>query len=278
MAPKSNNNLLALGSAAVLAVYGTGFLETKPAADRMAAESAESARRRPPRPSGDASSARDVVGEEAGATTVSGDVVPPTSIASGEGTASPVATASAAKTLTASTPNADHTTDKAVSTAAPHIASTDTSATHSASVPASNASSTTSLATAQTVAVESPVTAPPPVAAPVVSTPPTATETATPTPAQTAAPKAKTPLKDGFFVGRGRSRHGDVEAMIEIKDARIISAVISQCLTRYSCSWIEPLLPQVVSRQSADVDVVSGATESSNALYYAVLQALAQAK
>jgi len=79
-------------------------------------------------------------------------------------------------------------------------------------------------------------------------------------------------------MGRGTSRHGDIEAMVEIKDGRIVSAVISQCLTRYSCSWINHLLPQVVTRQSADVDYVSGATQSANALYYAVLQVLSPAK
>jgi uncharacterized protein with FMN-binding domain len=89
---------------------------------------------------------------------------------------------------------------------------------------------------------------------------------------------AKPAYRDGVFMGRGTSRHGDIEAMVEIKDGRIVSAVISQCLTRYSCSWINHLLPQVVTRQSADVDYVSGATQSANALYYAVLQALSQAK
>jgi uncharacterized protein with FMN-binding domain len=39
-----------------------------------------------------------------------------------------------------------------------------------------------------------------------------------------------------------------------------------------------PLVPQVVARQSAEVDYVSGATVSSDAFYYAVTQALAQAK
>lgn len=66
--------------------------------------------------------------------------------------------------------------------------------------------------------------------------------------------------------------------MVEITNGRIVSAVISQCLTRYSCSWIADLPPQVVTRQGPDVDNVSGATESANALYYAVRQALQQAK
>jgi uncharacterized protein with FMN-binding domain len=80
------------------------------------------------------------------------------------------------------------------------------------------------------------------------------------------------------YLGRGTSRHGDIEAMVEITNGRITNAVISQCLTRYSCSWIAVLVPQVVARQSAEVDYVSGATVSSDAFYYAVLQALAQAK
>ena len=58
----------------------------------------------------------------------------------------------------------------------------------------------------------------------------------------------------------------------------IASAVISQCLTRYSCSWIAALPPQVVSRQSPETDYVSGATQSTNAFYYAVVEALAKAK
>jgi uncharacterized protein with FMN-binding domain len=61
-----------------------------------------------------------------------------------------------------------------------------------------------------------------------------------------------------------------------------------QCLTRYSCSWISPRTPgtgspefdlpgQVVTRQSAKVDYVSGATESSDAFFQAISQALSKA-
>ncbi len=84
--------------------------------------------------------------------------------------------------------------------------------------------------------------------------------------------------KDGVYLGRGTSRHGDIEAMVEISGGRIVNSVISQCLTRYSCSWIAILVQQVVARQSAEVDYVSGATVSSDAFFYAVTQALAQAK
>jgi len=86
------------------------------------------------------------------------------------------------------------------------------------------------------------------------------------------------PWKDGVYFGWGTSRHGDIQAGVEIKGGRIASAFISECLTRYSCSWIAALPPQVVGRQSPDVDYVSGATQSTNAFYYAVVEALKKAK
>jgi len=63
-----------------------------------------------------------------------------------------------------------------------------------------------------------------------------------------------------------------------IENGRIASANISQCLTRYSCSLIAHLQGQVVTRQSPDVDYVSGATQSTNAFYDAVVNALAKAR
>ena len=81
-----------------------------------------------------------------------------------------------------------------------------------------------------------------------------------------------------MYYGWGTSRHGDIQAEVEIKNGRIVSASIAQCLTRYSCSWISALPAQVLARQSADVDYVSGATQSTNAYYYAVVDALLKAK
>jgi uncharacterized protein with FMN-binding domain len=111
---------------------------------------------------------------------------------------------------------------------------------------------------------------------------------ATPAPAPTAQPAptdstvstdtSKAKLKDGTFLGWGTSRHGDIQAGVEIKNGRIISAFINECLTRYSCSWVSMLPGQVVARQSAEVDYVSGATQSANAFYYAILDALSKAK
>ena len=104
--------------------------------------------------------------------------------------------------------------------------------------------------------------------------------TAAPKPAPQAADTAEKEIvrKDGTYTGWGTSRHGDIQATVQIKDGKIVFAAISECLTQYSCSWIAALPPQVLSRQSADVDIVSGATQSTNAFYYAIIEALNKAK
>ena len=84
--------------------------------------------------------------------------------------------------------------------------------------------------------------------------------------------------KDGTYLGWGTSRHGDIQASVVIEDGRIKSATIAQCLTRYSCNVIADLPPQVAQRQSPETDYVSGATQSANAFYYAVVEALSKAK
>jgi uncharacterized protein with FMN-binding domain len=92
-----------------------------------------------------------------------------------------------------------------------------------------------------------------------------------------AAPPAPA-WKDGTYTGWGYSRHGNIEAAVVIEGGRIASATISQCRTRYSCSVIDQLPPQVAKRQSPDVDYVSGATQSADAFYGAVVEALSKAK
>ena len=69
-----------------------------------------------------------------------------------------------------------------------------------------------------------------------------------------------------------------VQAQVVVEGGKIAAATIAQCLTRYSCSVIDKLPPQVAQRQSPEVDYVSGATQSTNAFYYAVVEALAKAK
>jgi uncharacterized protein with FMN-binding domain len=97
-------------------------------------------------------------------------------------------------------------------------------------------------------------------------------------PAEPAPAPAKPTWKDGVYTGWGYSRHGNIEAAVVIENGRIASATISQCRTRYSCSVIDKLPPQVAQRQSPDVDYVSGATQSADAFYGAVAEALSKAQ
>jgi uncharacterized protein with FMN-binding domain len=149
---------------------------------------------------------------------------------------------------------------KAAAPIAKRSARDTTRATPSDSVPASPAPVPTAALTA-------------PLAAPVQS--PASPTTA---PADSAPTPEKPTYKDGTYSAWGTSRHGDIQATVTVRNSKIIYASITECLTQYSCSWVAPLPPQVVQRQNAEVDFVSGATQSSNAFYYAVLGALKQAK
>lgn len=124
----------------------------------------------------------------------------------------------------------------------------------------------------------------------VVATAPEAPRPSEPSPVDGLAPTAPSSVveaeptddapagyKDGSYTGQGDSRHGGMEVTVEIEDGRIVSAAITTCWTRYPCSRISRLPPQVLDRQSADVDRVSGATQSANAYRTAVREALSEA-
>lgn len=85
-------------------------------------------------------------------------------------------------------------------------------------------------------------------------------------------------LKDGRYQGLGSSRHGDIVAEVVIQKGQIVYAGIADCLTRYSCSVIKQLPEQVVVRQSIEVDLVSGASESTSAFQDGIAAALARAQ
>jgi uncharacterized protein with FMN-binding domain len=125
------------------------------------------------------------------------------------------------------------------------------------------------------------IQAEPPVAPAVASIQPSSPDNL-PTPATAPAPG---PLPEGFqgwrdgtYTGRGTSYHGDIEVEVVIQAGRIVKSGISGCYTRYSCGVIEHIINQPVERQSPNVDQVSRATESADAYYYAVLEALTNAE
>jgi uncharacterized protein with FMN-binding domain len=233
---------VALSSAAVLTVYSAGYLRTRAAADRL--QAADRGRVVIPEEPGDWSGAHAGPREEPRADTAQIPAVSSTP-ASSDGPARRLSTSGGAA----------------------HAVGTETPV-------------------ARTVDPVQPVTSVAPTPVPETSVPVTPVPTTTvavapavtPAPEPTPTPAPEPRYKDGTYSGWGTSRHGDIEATVVIANGKITSAQITQCWTRYSCSWVAHLQGQVVERQSPEVDYVSGATQSTNAFYYAVVQALSKAK
>ena len=213
-----SNSLVALSSAAVLAVYTAGYVRTKSAAERFEVQAAT---RRP--------------------------VIP-----------APAAAAPPTVMTTSSDEKPSRDVPRSVAPATP---------------PRPKVKKPSRVAT-PTAAAETVPTIP---SSTVPELPAAVTEQTPPTPVPAPEPP-KPQYKDGTYLGWGTSRHGDIQAQVVIEGGRIASATIAQCLTRYSCSVIARLPPQVTERQSPETDYVSGATQSTNAFYYAVVEALSKAK
>jgi uncharacterized protein with FMN-binding domain len=221
-------NLVGLGSAAVLAVYASGYARTREAAQRFEGED------------------RLRHGSVPAATVaILPEVAPP--------------------------PPAPEPTPLVKQPAT----SPKTPAAKKSSTPAATADTKQSAPAADTAPVHADTAA---TSQPVTPAQPALVAASPPTDTASKSEKTQVGWKDGMFTGWGGSRHGDIQATVEIKAGRIISAWISICATQYSCSWVDSLPGQVVARQSPEVDFVSGATQSTNAFYYAVVQALRKAK
>ena len=135
-------------------------------------------------------------------------------------------------------------------------------------------------AAAPAVAEPAPLTVASEPAAPAPPEPAVASPVAEPTVDQTQAPAvtSQPQYRDGVYLGWGYSRHGNIQAFVRIEGGRITHAGIERCETRWSCDLVAHLPGQVIKRQSADVDFVTGATQSGDAFYGAIVNALAQAK
>jgi uncharacterized protein with FMN-binding domain len=115
-------------------------------------------------------------------------------------------------------------------------------------------------------------------AAAVANTPtPVVSATATATVAATATQSQSSGYNDGTYSGTGTSRRGNVSVSVTVQSGRIATVTISNITTQYPVSRIASLPAQVVSRQSSQVDNVSGATYSAQAFSTAVQAALAKA-
>ena len=132
--------------------------------------------------------------------------------------------------------------------------------------------------------VPAPATAVPPSGA---SSSTATTSTATTAPAQAVSPtvtsaqqttsQTATGYTDGTYTGQGTSRRGDVWVQVQVTGGRIANVTITRSTLQYPLRDIAALPQQVVQRQSAQVDLVSRATYSSQAFRGAVSQALASA-
>jgi uncharacterized protein with FMN-binding domain len=138
----------------------------------------------------------------------------------------------------------------------------------------------------QLAVTTTPTVTPVPVDAPTVAVeavPPPAVPTP-PVPPPPTSPSAEillggTELHDGTYFGWGSSRHGDIQASVTILSGRITAVSIAQCRTRYSCDVIAHLPPKVVKDQTPEkINNVSGATQSVDAFYSAVVDAMSKAK
>jgi uncharacterized protein with FMN-binding domain len=85
-------------------------------------------------------------------------------------------------------------------------------------------------------------------------------------------------LHDGTYIAAGHSQFGDVFVTVAIEQGRITQVWINAVTTTFPSQTISMLPGEVVERQSAAVDVVSGATASSSAFIQGVEVALKQAQ
>jgi len=238
---KRANGLVALGSAAVLAVYSAGFVKTKAAAERL---QALESRVRP-----------------------------------GMTVDQPAALPSLPVSLPAIETARPQPTPETPSAPAPHRTAPPPDAGRVAAQPQAPAP-------VEAVPVEPPhetkaepasLPAPPPSPAPA---PEPVAIFAPPPPAHPAPAAPAQPVwKDGTWTGSGSARHGTMQASVVVENGRITSARIDQCRMRYPCYMIDRLVPQVAERGTPEkIDWVSGATESSNVFYWALMDALNKAK
>ena len=85
------------------------------------------------------------------------------------------------------------------------------------------------------------------------------------------------PYTDGTYSGTGTSRRGNISVSVTVSGGRITNVALTRVATEYPASAVASLPAQVVAKQSANVNGVSGATYSAQAFRGAVQAALQQA-
>lgn len=90
----------------------------------------------------------------------------------------------------------------------------------------------------------------------------------------------KSSFKDGTYPGTGKGNNGDIGVSVEVKDGKISSVdVLSHEETEAIADpAIKQITESIVEKNSTKVDIVSGATNTSNGIIEAVNKALEGAK
>ena len=126
-----------------------------------------------------------------------------------------------------------------------------------------------------------------PSAAPTTTATPAATATVEATPEATpASTTPASPYADGVYTGDGvsASHWGTVQAKVTIKDGVISNLSVvnyphsTSLSIRIAQSVLPTLMKEVVTRQSSQVDIISGATLTSEAFAQSVQSALDSAR
>jgi uncharacterized protein with FMN-binding domain len=211
---KGANQLVVMSSAAVLAVYAAGYNHTRFAADQLTAQFAN---RRPVSPSAPLRSLPRADSHESPAVEPAGGA--------------------------AATP---HPTEAAVQLQKAEVAPVTPKEKPAGTAGASSAAEPVAIAA-------SPSAAPASEPAPIATEAESELAAAPPAAAPAAAVQEKPVWKDGTYLGWGHCRHGTLQASVVVEAGRIASATIAQCYTRYPCTVISMLPPQVPQRQSAEV-------------------------
>ncbi|RKP56969.1 FMN-binding protein [Cohnella endophytica] len=119
----------------------------------------------------------------------------------------------------------------------------------------------------------SPINSAAPTLPPVNNVAPSSPAESAPTPSS-----SKKMYNDGSYIGIGSNRRGSIEVTVTIQHDKITDVEISRFAMHYSDRDVVGLPDEVLQKQSAQVDNVSGATYSVRAFEDAVQEALSQAK
>ena len=96
----------------------------------------------------------------------------------------------------------------------------------------------------------------------------------------TVEPQAEGNYQDGVYEGTGTGKGGDIDVTVTVEDGNIIDITVGDNEETISIfEGVErDLIPEIIRTQSTDVDIISGATLSSDGVIEAVSEALAQAQ